>query len=499
MLTLMLYAVVAASVVCLTGANPFPKTRDDRDPSYWNTEADQELQDAIKLQKTLGVARNVILFLGDGMGIPSITTARILHGQMNQHSGEESTIAFDNFPHVALSRTYSVDHQTPDSAGTATAFLTGVKTNSYMIGQNAYTQKGNCSSAAGNELLTILDWSLAKGKSTGVVTTTRITHATPGASYAHSAHRDWEGDSMMVNETGHCVDIAKQLVFNNSDIQEWIDKQKEKGRKYKYVWNHTEFDNIDPSSTDYVLGLFNQDHMQYELDRKLDKAGEPSLAQMTAKAIQVLKKNANGFFMLVEGGRIDHGHHNSEAVYAIHDTVAFADAVAKAVEMTSQTDTLIIVTADHSHTFSFGGYPSRGNPIFGVVDNALDNNNHTFTTLAYANGPGYSTQHNANLTNDVVENKTYHQSAGVPLSYETHGGEDVAIYARGPMSHLFHGVHQQNYIAHVMAFASCVGEYADDKKCVKSLVPPTSGVSRERVTAWWLLTVVVVCLLSRPF
>merc|ERR1719259_983902 len=88
---------------------------------------------------------------------------------------------------------------------------------------------------------------------------------------------------------------------------------------------------------------------------------------MTEKAIQILRKNEKGYFLLVEGGRIDHAHHNSNAYRALHETVEFDNAIAKARQMTSSSDTLIIVTADHGHTFTFAGYPERGNPIFGLA------------------------------------------------------------------------------------------------------------------------------------
>merc|ERR1711860_61670 len=111
--------------------------------------------------------------------------------------------------------------------------------------------------------------------------------------------------------------------------------------------------------------------MQYDYERKdpnHEKAGEPSLAEMTDKAIKILSKNPKGFFLLVEGGKIDLAHHGGEAKIALYDTIAFQDAVAKGDELTNEDDTLIVVTADHAHTMSITGYPSRGNPILGKVD-----------------------------------------------------------------------------------------------------------------------------------
>lgn len=142
----------------------------------------------------------------------------------------------------------------------------------------------------------------------------------------------------------------------------------------QYVWNKAQFDAIDPNTTDHfnttdhLLGLFEPSHVHYEADRvDYDKAGEPSLTEMTTKAIDILQKNPNGYFLMVEGGRIDHAHHSGNAYRALTDTQQLAAAVQAAVSKTSSEDTLIIVTADHSHVFTIGGYPQRGNPILGLT------------------------------------------------------------------------------------------------------------------------------------
>jgi alkaline phosphatase len=206
-----------------------------------------------------------------------------------------------------------------------------------------------------------------------------------------------------------------------------------------------------------LLGLFESGHMQYEADRLEDTGGEPSLAQMTQLAIEILKRNSDGYFLLVEGGRIDHGHHANNAFRALTDGIAFADAVAVADEMTSEDDTLIIVTADHSHVFSFSGYPSRGNPILGKVDWGgeleLMDDEKPFTTLGYYVGPGaaWVGGPRPDLTDtDTISDKNYIQQAAIPAEDDTHGGEDVAVYARGPGAEYIHGVMEQNEIFHAM-------------------------------------------------
>lgn len=244
-------------------------------------------------------------------------------------------------------------------------------------------------------------------------------------------------------------------------IEYWQQERRKEGKRYKYVWNKQQFDAIDPDQTDTVLGLFSPSHMQYELERDHGPLGEPSLAEMTSKAIKILQKNDKGFFLLVEGGRIDHAHHDNKAKKALHETLALEDAVKEAVKLTDEEDTLLVVTADHSHVFTLGGYPNRGNDILGAVDNVPDQylppDRKGFTTITYGNGPGY--ENGSRIDPRVTDTTTndYMFPSAVPLGEDTHGADDVAVYAQGPMAHLLHGVHEQNYVAHVMAYASCMG------------------------------------------
>lgn len=222
--------------------------------------------------------------------------------------------------------------------------------------------------------------------------------------------------------------------------------------------------------------------MKFEADRASDAGGEPSLSEMTRTALAVLKKNKKGFFLMVEGGRIDHGHHLGNAYRALTEAIELSRAVNAALQMTDPRDTLIIVTADHSHTLTMAGYPKRGNPILGKVvepdstEPAKDQFGLPYTTLNYANGPGHtgtsdSQPHGSknfphmpktyksepytrpDLTNTDTTAPNYMQEAIAPFFLETHGGEDVAIYATGPGAHLVHGVLEQNVIFHIMKTA----------------------------------------------
>jgi alkaline phosphatase len=195
--------------------------------------------------------------------------------------------------------------------------------------------------------------------------------------------------------------------------------------------------------------LFSNSHMNYSALRDENTADEPSLTEMTEKAIELLKSNSNGFFLLVEAGRIDHGHHAGIAKLALTETVELSNAVRRATEMVGP-ETLIIVTADHSHTMTMAGYPKRGNPILGFA--GKDVNELPYTTLSYANGTGYKkvTDSRVDLSEVDTNAVDYKQEATVPLGIETHGGEDVAIYSTGPGSQWINGVMEQNVIFHVM-------------------------------------------------
>ena len=489
---------------------------------------------AAQANNTRGAAKNIILFVGDGMGVSTVTAARILDGQNKGMQGEENQLSFDKFPFAGLAKTYNVNAQTPDSAGTMTAMVSGVKTDVGVIGVDEDIERGSCATVAGNELVTAIELAEIAGLSTGVVSTARITHATPAATYAKAADRNWEDVSDMPADavSAGCEDIASQLVnfetnlearyqgldvnglevvmgggrrhflpkdasANSADARSAVEGDRTDGRnlvnewkaKYpqgNYVMDRSGFEAINPATTERIFGLFNESHMQYEADRHNDIAGEPSLTQMTEKALQVLSKNENGYMLVVESGRIDHGHHAGNAFNALEDTIEFSNAVAKAVSMSNSEDTLIIVTADHSHVFTIAGYPKRGNPILGKVvavgetEPSLAADDKPYTTLGYANGRGFmdlgtETDADAGYGHDIhmagrvdlsdvnTQAAGFHQEALVPRSSETHSGEDVAIYAQGPSSQLVSGTNEQSIIFHIMDHAADLVGKAENK------------------------------------
>ncbi|XP_044886751.1 intestinal-type alkaline phosphatase-like [Mauremys mutica] len=469
---------------------------EEENPAFWNQQAAEAIKATLKLQPMNYQAKNLILFLGDGMGVPTITATRILKGQLHGQLSPNMPLAMDAFPYVALSKTYNVDRQVPDSAGTATAYLCGVKANYQTIGVSAAARYSQCNTTLGNEVVSVLQRAQRAGKSVGIVTTTRVQHASPAGTYAHVVNRDWYADASMpaaaVQE--NCKDIAWQLVHNvdftvilgggrkymtpagtpdpeypsntaqngmRKDNKNLITLWLESKQGARYVWDRTALLSAasDPSVT-HLMGLFEPGDLKYELQR--DSTLDPSLSEMTQAAIQILSRNPRGFYLFVEGGRIDHGHHDGVAQKALTEAVEFDRAIQRAGELTREAETLTVVTADHSHVFSFGGYTLRGSSIFGLAPK-LATDKKSYTSIVYGNGPGYqiTATGRPDVNSSQSEETGYLQQAAVPLSSETHGGEDVAILAKGPMAHLFHGVQEQTYVAHVMAYAACLEPYTD--------------------------------------
>ncbi|ODM87869.1 Membrane-bound alkaline phosphatase, partial [Orchesella cincta] len=510
---------------------PYPKMRSSstKSENYRNwfetpqSSLRRKIESCTKIERQ---AKHIIFFLGDGMSIPTITASRIFKGQREGKTGEETQLNFEQFPNIALAKTYCQDSQVADSACSATAYLCGTLANIATIGLTPNVLFGDCIGQMNksNHVSSVLAWAQTYGMWTGIVTTTRVTHATPAGSYANSADRDWENNKM-VQDSGQnpdtCDDIAEQLVLGDVGkrlniimgggrreltpvtvldvesnqpgkrtdgknlIETWI--QSKNATSAKYVWNKEQLFNVDLSQTDFLLGLFSWDHMDYVADA--NTTADPSLAEMTKIAIQILSRNPKGFFLLVEGGRIDHAHHDSKAQKAFIETIAMDDAVLAATENTSKCQTLILVTADHSHVMTFSGYPPRGNPILGFADKS-DVDGLPYTTISYANGPGYkhpgANGDRYDLTNDPLNDKDYKQMTGLPLIEETHGGDDVCIFSNGPFSHFLTGVVHQSIIPHVIAYAACLDipneEYQKGPHCSSAYSGKHTSYSGENET-----------------
>jgi alkaline phosphatase len=429
-----------------------------------------------------GEARNVIFFLGDGMGPTTVTATRIYK------YGEAGKLHMEALTRTARIRTNSHDAQTTDSAPSMSAYMTGVKMNNEVLSMTPETQAYDPTGKAylsgtdstcpatgnGTPVTTLLELAKAGGKAVGAVTTTRITHATPAATFSHLCHRDGEND------------IAAQVVPGsgkfNAALGGGVDVLLGGGRKfflpttalpvagkrtdgkdltaflttagYTYVATGNELKAVNTTTTSKLVGLFNADHLNYELDRAKSAIDEPSLADMTETAIKVLQHGSAGYFLMVEGGRIDHALHGTNAKRALEDTVAFDDAIQRALSLVDLKDTLIVVTADHDHTMTFNGYSHRGNPILGKVTDtkatkvagapvlAVAGDGLPYSTLVFGNGGGARNPTREDLTSVDTTADAYLQTVGVVMGTpgsETHGGGDVMLLSGGAGSAGFKG------------------------------------------------------------
>lgn len=484
--------ILTASVIALLGQADVGRAQTVapvQDSYYLSAQSD--LAALLNAPVRTGRAKNVILFIGDGRGISTQTAARIYQGQRAGRDGESTRTAVDNLPFSALVRTFAHDAQVSDSAPTATAMTTGVRTRNDIIGLDQNAIVNDCAGSADNTVVTLFEQAEARGLATGIVSTARITHATPAAAYAHTANRDWENDSELPEaaRAAGCVDIARQLVewpagdgFEvilgggrvqflpvsakdpeaadqsglRTDGRNLISEWQRRHPEGAYVWNTTQFEAAGEASR--LLGLFEPDHMKFDLQRANDAGGEPSLADMATRAIRILQRRDQGYVLMIEAGRIDHAHHIGQAGVALDETVALDRAVEAALGIVNLDETLIIVTADHSHNLSMAGYPRRDNPILGVVVDvdgqvSQGSDGKAYTTLSYANGPGAVDGHRHDPRETDTLAPGYVQPALVPLRSASHGGEDVALHAVGPWAHLFRGTIDQQVIYHVMAHA----------------------------------------------
>ena len=490
----------------------------------WFVAGQKAVAERANREPRAGTARNVILFLGDGMGLSTVTAARILEGQRQGAPGEEGALSFESLPVTGLVRVFNTDQQVPDSAGTMTAIMSGVKTRAGVLGVASGVVPGDHRTVASNEVPTLLELAEDRGFATGLVTTARITHATPAACYAHAPSRGWENDATLSDAARRdgFPDLARQLVeFDHGDgidvilgggrasflganqadpegggqtgarwderdlAAEWLSG----GTGRAIAWTAGQMLAQDAPGTRQILGLFEPSHMKFEADRATDIGGEPSLSQMTEFAIRRLSGAGRGYVLVVEGGRIDHGHHANNAYRALDETIEFSNAIEVARQKTDPAETLIVVTADHGHPFTMSGYATRGNPILGLVHEndfeagaaprktpVPDGLGVPFATLGYAVGPGHHAptdqQVEGNkrfphepmrmglpsagrprLTSTDVDHPDHLQQATVPRYSGVHSGEDVAVWAGGPGEQFFSGSLDQSVLFHGMVRA----------------------------------------------
>ncbi|MBF0527808.1 MAG: alkaline phosphatase [Deltaproteobacteria bacterium] len=324
-----------------------------------------------------GPAKNVIVLIPDGCSFEQYTLARWFKG---------APLTTDSILTGAV-KTYIADSVIADSAPAATAYATGTRTNDKYIGLSPDDKVLSTLTKPSPDMLfrpmpTVLEAARLMAKSTGLVATSRVSHATPASFAAHVSHRKYEEDIMeqMVyqgidvvfggggqflfakenqtspyhqNLTGDPHSAECQFSGNRADKENLAAVLKSKG--YKIVCNKDEMEALKEGR---VFGLFANGHLAAELDRPSFAPSEPTLEEMTVKAIELLSKNPNGFFLMVEGSQVDWACHANDPAHMIHDLLMFDKAVAVALEFAKkQGDTLVLAMPDHNTGgMSIGNY-----------------------------------------------------------------------------------------------------------------------------------------------
>lgn len=323
-----------------------------------------------------GGVKNVILMIGDGMGLQQISLA-MLYRQLRKSTDPELglEILMDN-KNSGIMRTSSYGDIVTDSAAAATTLSCGIKTLNQIVAMdpNGYACE------------TVLEKAAKMGKATGLVSTTRLTHATPASFAAHQVFRNMENeiaedmiekhdvDVLLSGGTRHFIpqfiDEVKQTPMKVSDLKECEKinssingKSKRKDQKnliatakskgYKFVCSAKQLEKVPANKQTKVLGLFS--HSVFPMIQERNQIPSiPKLAELTKKSLDILSKKKNGFFLMVEGGLIDYAGHDNDAGTMLQETLDFDEAVQVVLDYVKRhPDTLLLVTADHE-TGGFG-------------------------------------------------------------------------------------------------------------------------------------------------
>lgn len=283
------------------------------------------------------LTKNVILFIGDGMGMSTIDASRIAL------FGKDGSFEFEKAPYIGIQKNYSLNSLVTDSAAAGTALATGYKTNNSMISILP----------DGKNLKTLVEAAKEKNKSAGIITTVTITHATPAVFGAHTPSRDElpVADEFAKYKSADVYLGGGQVFFTpkSTEGSKRTDERNliEEFRSDGYDFADTP-EKLEASNSKKLLGLFSPEHLPYFIEREYLRANVPSLAQMTKKALNILSANKNGFFVMIEGGKIDWSNHGHDLATTIREMEEFNLAVKEGIDfLKTNPDTVIIVTADH--------------------------------------------------------------------------------------------------------------------------------------------------------
>lgn len=385
------------------------------------------------------IPKNIILIIGDGMGHASLTASRIWS------QGSQGALNMETLDFMGAAKTYSASGFVTDSAASGTALSTGVKTYNGAIGLS-WAKKDP--SGRSRKLQHIIEVMKNSGKATGVITTTRVTHATPAAFYAHVKQRNMEDEiALMVKDSS--LDLlmggGKKHFFPKNKMGERVFKGRKDGRNiakdlkksgWSYVGSKSEMIAYkEKSLKGPLLGLFNPSHMSYETER-LSKAKdlEPSFTEMSEFAVDFLSDNKEGFFLMIEAGRIDHASHKNDIVNMIQETLALDDFVGKILKNPIMKDTLLVITADHeTGGLALNGYGdmarTKGDELL-----KIENIGHYSQSSYISWGSGPNSKENPKASKE----KFFHSVAQYDAD-ASHTAVDVPILSSGPGASSFIG------------------------------------------------------------
>ena len=291
----------------------------------------------------------VFYFIGDGLGASQRQVAEFYAQQ--QTANPKLKLAMNQMPVAGINTTYSSDSLVTDSAAAGTALATGYKTNNGVISQLPN----------GENVKSLIEAAEEKGWATGIITTTRLTHATPAVFASHNISRDDEnGIAADMSDSGvdfiagggfrHFVKKDGEFKSKRKDSRDIVAEMAHAGYK-TFVGEKASasFASYKPAKNAQVFAALSYSHMPYELDRLNSDSKVPALSQMVEKGIDVLMSHNRPFFMMVEAGRIDHACHANDVAGSIYDTLALDDSIKVALEFYNKhpEDTLIVLVGDH--------------------------------------------------------------------------------------------------------------------------------------------------------
>ena len=488
-----------------------------------------------------GRAKNVILLISDGMGFPTVTATRIVSRGITEGK-YDGFLNMDRMEYRGTVTTSGYDSLVTDSANSSSAYATGHKSVNNAMGVYADNTQDTLDDPKVENIIELVR--RTRKMATGLVSTADITDATPAAFAVHTRRRSDQGFvASSYLEEGHRPDVlmgggsrwflpkAQQgLSLNDRDLVAEF-----RAAGYAVAATRSELKSVAPSASK-ILGLFHTGNMSVWYDREETKnptvlgrfTDQPSLPEMTARAIDALSKNPNGFFLMVEAGSVDKQLHPMDWLRAIYDNIEFDNAVGAARKFQEKNpDTLIVVTADHSHSMSVtGSYtpePGKvGADAVGTYGNAA------FPTFTYKRGDGFpdspTTRTNiavgwANYP-DHYDDGTIVWSVPVPpaiedpkvkgtyianpdrvtgtgavlrprtipadVSSEVHTADDVPVMASGPGSEYFNGVVDNTDLFFGMAAALGIDPLSSNGRSPMAKITggrfgdPTNPASRER-------------------